>query len=281
MPPGHHRFQVTACNSHGVWDHTGAELGFYVAPFFYQTWIFYGLCGSTLLLGISTFETYRHRAQRRILGLEKQAALALERERLARDLHDDLGASLSRITLLSQAAARELQDHLVAAPYLSRISSIASQVVDSISELVWATNPKYDNLESLAAYFREYAAQYFDSSGTDCRLCFPSNLPARPLTADFRRQLFLVFKEALHNVAKHARASRVEISLAAQPDWLELIVQDNGKGMPSQSPSGLHHGLSNMRERIASLRGAFNLQSEPGQGTRISFRLPLPHAAAE
>ena len=277
LPPGHYRFHVTACNSHGVWNHTGAVLGFYVAPFFQQTWIFYGLCAGTLLLGVAAFETYRHRVQQQILALEKHAALGRERERIARDLHDDLGASLSRIARLREAATKALQDHPQAAPHLGRISSIASQVVDSISELVWATNPKYDNLESLAAYFREYAAQFFDSTGIDCRLSFPSNLPDQPLTADFRRQLFLVFKEALQNIAKHAQAITVGITLSLDHSHLDLIIRDDGKGLPSDPIPAFHHGLSNMRERIAALNGALEIHSEPGQGTCVSLGVPLPN----
>lgn len=216
--------------------------------------------------------------QRRILNLEKDASLVRERERIARDLHDDLGASLSRIALLSEVAQKELETDSRAGPQIARISAIAHQVVDSISELVWATNSRYDNLESLAAYLREYAAQYFDSTQVKCQLNFPSHLPEQVLTADFRRQLFLVWKEALYNVARHAQASRVEISLAVQPGWLEIVIQDNGKGMAARETPGLHHGLTNMRERVANLHGTFNLQSAPGQGARISVRVPLSNA---
>jgi len=278
LPPGHYRFRATACNSHGVWNLAGAEFAFYVAPFFYQTWTFYGLCAGALLFGIAAFEAYRHSVQRRILGLEKDAALAGERERIARDLHDDLGASLSRIALLSEVARKDLEADSRAAPGIGRISAIAREVVDSISELVWATNSKYDNLESLAAYFREYAARFFEPAAIECRLNFPSKLPACILTAEFRRELFLVFKESLHNVIRHARAGRVEISLSVEPGWLEIAVQDNGQGMVSQDTPGFHHGLGNMRERVAHLHGAFDLQSAPGQGTRISVRVPLPGA---
>ena len=276
LAPGHYRFQASALNAHGVWNPAGTGFAFYVAPFFYQTWAFYGLCAGALLFGIAAFEAYRHSVQGRILGLEKDAALAGERERIARDLHDDLGASLSRIALLSEAARKDLEADSRAAPGIGRISAIAQEVVDSISELVWATNSKYDNLESLAAYFREYAARFFEPAAIECRLCFPSNLPRCILTAEFRRELFLVFKEALHNVLRHARANWVEISLSAQEGWLEIVIQDNGQGMASQDAPGFHHGLSNMRERVSHLHGAFDLQSAPGQGTRVLVRVPLP-----
>jgi signal transduction histidine kinase/streptogramin lyase len=278
LPPGHYRFHVTACNSHGVWNSTGSELAFYVAPFFYQTWTFYGICVAVILLGIGAFETFRHSTQRRILSLEKEAALNRERERIARDLHDDLGASLSRIAVLSEVAQQKLETHSQAGPQITRISAIAHQVVDSISELVWATNSKYDNLESLAAYLREYAAQFFDSTQVECQLNFPSHLPEQVLTAEFRRQLFLVLKEALYNVARHAQASRVEISLAVQPGWLEIVIQDNGKGMVARETPGFHHGLTNMRERVANLHGTFDLQSNPDQGTCVLIRVPLSKA---
>lgn len=275
LPPGRYLLSITACNRHGVWSETGDQLAFAFEPFFYQTWTFYGLCGGVLVLGIAAFELYRHSMQKRILTLQKDAALAEERERIARDLHDDLGASLSRIALLSEVAQKELGGQ-PAATQIGHISGIASQVVDSIGELVWATNPKYDNLESLTAYLRQYGAQCFESSGIECRLSFPTALPPHPLTSDFRRQLFMVFREALCNVSKHSGANRVEISLALAPGYLELVIQDNGKGMVAQEAPQFHHGLSNMRERVALLRGAFELHSTPGQGTRVGIRVPLP-----
>ena len=148
--------------------------------------------------------------------------------------------------------------------------------MDNIGELVWATNSKYDNLQSLAGYFREYAANFFEPTAIECRLNFPSNVPEQTVTAEFRRELFLVLKEALNNVNKHAAASRVEISLSLEPGWLEIIVQDNGKGTAAHESPTFHHGLNNIRERVANLRGTFDLQSQPGCGTRLSARVPWP-----
>jgi len=130
LPPGHYRFQVTACNPHGIWNPTGAELAFYLPPVFYRTWIFYGLCAGIAMLGIGAFEAYRQSVRRRMHTLENHAAVAQERERIARDLHDDLGASLSRIALLSVMARKELEADSRAAPGIGRISVIAQEVVD-------------------------------------------------------------------------------------------------------------------------------------------------------
>lgn len=276
LPAGHYRLQVTACNAHGVWNPLGTEFAFYLTPFFYQTWTFYALCGGGAVLLLAGFETYRHSVQRTIHGLEQEAALTRERVRIARDLHDDLGASLSRIALLSAVAEKELAAEPAALSAIGRVSLLARQVVDSLSESVWATNPKYDDLASLAAYFREYAARHFEVGPTRCRLSFPPDLPRRPLGAEFRRELFLVLKESLQNVSKHASASLVEISLVVECDWLELVVQDDGQGLPAAVGPGRHHGLENMRARVAALTGLFRLESAPVKGTRLSIRVPLP-----
>jgi signal transduction histidine kinase len=247
-----------------------------LSPGLAHNWTFYALCVGGLLLGVAAFEAFRHSAQRRIHHLEKQAALAAERERIARDLHDDLGASLDRIARLSQAARKELDADSPAAARLADVCAITNEVVDSLGELVWATNPKYDDLQSLAAYFREYAARFFEPTRVVCRLCFPTDPPPRPLAAEFRRELFLILKEALLNVARHAQATHVEVSLVLEGDCLELVVQDDGQGFAASEPPGFHHGLKNLHARAAHLRGVFDLRSAPGQGARLAVRVPLP-----
>jgi signal transduction histidine kinase len=279
LSPGAYRFQVTGCNAHGVWNRDGTSLAFYVAPFFYQTWTFYGICAVTLAAGIAGFEAYRHSVRRTIVALEKKAALASERERIARDLHDDLGVSASRIAQLSELAQNKVKSGSEPGPQLVHISELANQVVDNIGELVWATNFKYDNLASVTAYFREYAARFFDGRPTECRLDFPSKVPEYAVKGEFRRELFLILKEALQNVAKHSQASNAEVRLAVclgDPGSLELIIHDNGVGMDAERRPDFHHGLRNMTERVKNLGGDLKIESAPGKGTRISAHVPLP-----
>ncbi|MDB6034638.1 MAG: hypothetical protein JWM16_4976, partial [Verrucomicrobiales bacterium] len=272
LKPGHYRFRVTACNYRGVWNPVGAQLAFFIAPFFYQTWAFYGMCAAGVLGVGGGIQAYRLSMQRRILGLEREAALAKERERIARDMHDDLGASLTRIARLSEMAKFEGGEM---PRRLEKISTAAGELVDSIGELVWATNPKYDHLESMVAYFREYTAQHFEGAGIQCHVDFPEAVPAASVSADFRRQLFLVLKEALQNVTKHAQAKDVWVSLKISGEQLRLEVRDNGKGMDCKESPDFHHGLSNMRERVRLLGGKLEINSGLGKGTAVKAAVPL------
>lgn len=276
LPQGHYTFDVTACSRHGIWNAKGAQLAFQLAPFFYQTWTFYGLCTAALVLGVSALQGYRLSCQRRILRSEQQAALANERERIARDMHDDLGASLTRIALLTEVARKQLPDQHPAGASMDHVSSIARQVVDGISELIWVANPHFDTLSNLVAYLREYAARFCASAGLECKLEFPPGIPHRPLPADFRRQVLLMLKEALHNIQKHSGATRVNVQLALAEDQIELTVVDNGHGFRDQESSSPGHGLANMRHRATDLGGAFEMQSDPGRGTTLRFFVPLP-----
>jgi signal transduction histidine kinase len=275
LKPGRYTFRVTACDSHGCWNEQGAQFAFYIEPFFWQTWPFYIAMGALALAAAMGMHHQRVARLRGIGRLEQERSLADERARIARDLHDDLGASLSRIVLLSEVASKEQQSGAKVTTQLARITTMAAQLVDNIGELVWATNSKYDNLASLAAYFREYAGEFFDAD-VNCHLDFPPSLPEQSLTAVFRRHLFLILKEALRNISKHSGATRIEVGLSFAPGSLELVIQDNGKGFVPPRGGGFHHGLSNMRERIASLQGNLDLNSAPGEGTRLVVRVPLP-----
>jgi signal transduction histidine kinase len=230
------------------------------------------------------------RIQRQFLRLEQQAELERVRARIAEDMHDDIGASLSQIAILSEVARRDLGDPRRAESTVERISGIARRLVDSLSELVWATNPRNDTLDNMAAYFREYSANYFEPTVIECRLNFPADLPSMPVPAETRRALFLALKEALHNVVKHSRAREVEVGLsldtiavgrntfgAHKPaSDIGLFVHDDGSGLsPEHGGRRFGNGLRNMRRRIEAVGGTTKFQSGPGQGTRVSFNVPL------
>jgi signal transduction histidine kinase/ligand-binding sensor domain-containing protein len=276
LPPGHYTFCVTASNRHGIWNETGASLGFYVAPLFHQTALFYVLCVLAAAGIVASFLAYRLHVQRHILHLEQVAALAQQRERIARDMHDDLGASLTQITLLSEVARRQLPAAHAAGTPITHIGNIARNVLDSMSELIWGTNPNYDTLANLIAYLREYAARSFANTTIECRLDFPTSIPDQDLPSEFRRELFLVFKEALTNIHKHSGATRADIRLTVERNGFEMIVADNGQGLPLKSSRPFNHGLGNMRRRAATLGGTFAIHSQPGHGTTIRMKVPLP-----
>lgn len=286
IPPGRYSFQVIACNNDGVWNQTGASLSFSVLPFFWQTLWFRILAGITIVTassGLAWFGT-RRRMRRKLERLEWQRAVEHERARIAHDIHDDLGAYLTRISMLSETAQSELDQPEQAAAGLNQIYKTTHELTQAMDEIVWAVNPRHDTLEGLTSYLEKFAQDLLAVAAIRCRLDMPLEFPPWRLTADVRHNVFLAFKEALHNVVKHSAASEASIRLTTSGNSFELVVEDNGRGFapdaiggrPSNSArlfSG--NGLENMAHRLAEVRGRCQIQSAPGQGTKIIFTVPL------
>ena len=283
LPPGLYVFEVRACNRDGVWNQTGASLAFTVLPFFWQTGWFLWMSFASFATGVGGLAWFvaRRRAQRRIERLERLHALEQERSRIARDIHDELGANLTRIAWLSELAETDKAIPARVEVHSRKISNYARQMVRSLDEIVWAVNPRNDSLQSLAQYLTYHAHEYFGPTSVNCRLEIPSDLPATPLPSETRHDLFLAVKEALHNVLKHAAASEARIRLSVVDAVLTLVIEDNGRGFdPAALPQGRPgHGLENLRHRIESLGGRFQCDSAPGRGTRLTFTLKLPQPA--
>jgi signal transduction histidine kinase/ligand-binding sensor domain-containing protein len=275
LPPGAYRFIVEASNGDGVWNERSARLFLTVAPYLYQTRVFYviGVLGVVILAG--AIQAYHLKVQRRVLKLEQQAALAGERARIAQDMHDDIGASLTRIALAGEIAERSLGNPDAAKTQIERMTATSRSVIKGISELVWSVNPRNDTLANFVAYLREYSAACCEEAGLACQLEFPEEVARQPVTAEFRRHLFLVAKEALNNVVKHSGATRIAVRLEVNGDRLLLEIKDNGRGFNPAELNGSGNGLHNMRQRVNALGGEFTVESLPGNGTTIRASVPL------
>jgi len=291
IPPGSYSFQVTACNNDGVWNKTGAGLKFEVLPYFWQTTWFHVLGGVATAMaagGVVWFET-RRRMRRRLERAEHQRDIERERTRIARDIHDDLGAQLTRITMLSESASEPEIDPHRAADGIRRIYDTARELTRSMDEIVWAVSPRHDTLESLAAYLEKFAHDWLAAAGIRCRLDLPLQFPEWHLTSEVRHNVFLAFKEALHNAVKHSGASEVLIRLVLKDKLFELVVQDNGRGFaaleksknasttPGRAASG--NGLGNMTQRLLAIGGKCEIQSASDTGTRVIFSVQLNASA--
>lgn len=280
LPVGSYRFRVIACNNDGVWNETGASLALAVAPFFWETWWFLGFCGvgaAAAVAGLARFVT-RRRMQRHIERMERQHEIERERSRIAQDIHDDVGASLSRIAMLSQPARGDLAEPGRTAAMLSNIYSTAREVTRSLDEIVWAVDPQHDTLDSLVDYMCRYAQNYLAPAGLRCRLNVPVDVPAWPLTAEIRHNLFLAFKEALNNVSKHAAAQQVWVNFELRADAFALAVRDDGRGFDSTVSAANQtdriasgNGLPNMAARLARIGGRVEIESRPGAGTCLTL----------
>jgi len=287
VPSGQYRFQVLACNNDGVWNETGTMLALVVRPYFWQTWWF-KLAGTVLLVGgaggtIGVLE--RRKARRKLERLQQQRALEQERARIAKDIHDDLGASLTRITLLSDTARGDVGDQGPAAASLDRIAHTARDLTRAMDEIVWAVNPKHDRLDSLVNYLGKFAQDFLADAGLAYRLEVPSSLPRWTVGSQTRHNLFLAFKEALHNVVKHAAAREVRVVLTLEPGSFRLAVVDNGRGL---APAGADaagvgasarlasgNGLANMAHRLEEIGGRCEVRGAPGAGTSVTFVVPV------
>ena len=287
IPPGHYSFQVIACNNDGIWNKTGASLPFSVLPYFWQTLWFRILAWIGIVTasgGLVWFET-RRRMRRKLERLEWQRAVEHERARIAHDIHDDLGAHLTRISMLSESARSELDNPERAAAGLNQIYKTAHELTRAMDEIVWAVNPRHDTLEGLTSYLEKFAQDLLAAAAIRCRLDMPLELPSWRLTADVRHNLFLAFKEALHNVVKHSTASETSIRLTpgqALSNWSSktmagVLPPDINRERPPDNLSRLStgNGLENMARRLAEIHGRCQIQSVPGQGTKVVFTVPL------
>lgn len=280
LSPGNYTFRVIACNNDGVWNETGAALAFAVLPYFWQTAWFRALTLSGIVLLASGGVWYgtRRRMRHKLEVLEHQRAIERERTRIAKDIHDDLGASLTRINLLSQSARRDMNNPPQREKNLDQICTTARQLTRAMDEIVWAVDPQHDTLDSLASYLGKLIHELLGDSGIRCRLDFPVHLPAWPVTAEVRHNLFLAFKESLHNVLKHSQATEVQISFALQPSAFAVKITDNGRGFDLAATEAAarprRNGLVNMRKRLEEIGGRCEIQTAAGRGTQVTFILP-------
>ncbi len=195
-----------------------------------------------------------------------------ERDRIARDIHDDLGSKLTQLLLTGEVA----QIGGAAAPSapLSQMCDGARNILSTIDEVVWIVNSEHDNLEDFAIHVCKYVQHFLQPAGIRCRFDVPTELPARPLSQLVRRNLFLAIKEAVNNAAKHSQASQLTLRIELAGAELSVMVADNGHGFDSAQARDERNGLMNMKLRLAEIGGVCHVASRPGEGCQISFQVP-------
>lgn len=221
-------------------------------------------------------ETQIHERQR----AERQHLLEQERTRVAQDLHDDLGATLTEVGMLSSLARTRSLPVEKRENYLNQLTQVSRELVTTLDEIVWAVNPKYDSVASLASYYSLFAQRFLRLAGIACRLAVPHVIPEERMESRVRHGLFLAFKEALNNAVRHSGASEVRVALELAPNELRLSVTDNGRGLAARGDSPGSDGLASMRQRLEKLGGRCRITSQPEQGTTVEFSLPLGGTAS-
>jgi len=264
LAPGAYRVEVRARNGAGL-SGTPAVLSFELAPPFWRTGAFAILLAAVVL----SVAWMIHRAR-----VARLVALEAVRRQIAGDVHDELGAGLAQIAVLAEVARRDATP--AAAGRLAEAARVARALRESMSDIVWAVDPRQDSLASLIERVRHLAHNLFEAQGAEVRFETPAEsvLAELALAPDRRRQLHLVLKEALTNVARHARANLVCLAFRLDGGRLEVEVQDDGAGFdPAAVRAG--HGLAGMRARVAGLGGVLELESRAAAGTRLVLRVPL------
>lgn len=277
LPPGNYHFHVKACNEDGIWNETGSTLDLIVLPpFWRKPWFVVGAIFSVVAIVIGS--VYLTAAQRFRRRLRQQESLEKERSRIARDLHDQLGANLTQITLLGEMNISDKELPAEVEINSQQICQTARETTRALDEIVWAANPANDSLEGLANYACKYAQDYFALAGLRYRTDVPAQLPAIPLPPDVRHNAFLAFKEAVNNVVKHAQATEAQVHLRLTPETFVLSVADNGCGLGTRAAAAkTRNGLKNMRQRMDDIQGAFDITPGPNGGTIVELSVPLTH----
>jgi signal transduction histidine kinase/ligand-binding sensor domain-containing protein len=281
LPAGKYQFHVEARNGSGLWNEASAPLTLVVTPFFWQTWWF-RLAAlalfTSIVIAVVRYISFR-RLRRKLHTLEQQAALDNERARIARDIHDDLGGSMTQITLLSGLISRDISKPEKATGYAQRISSAAKNVTDSLDEIVWAVNPRNDTLPHLINYLGKFTSEYLTTSGLKCKMNLPQHPRDQFVSSDMRHNLFLAVKEALNNAARHSNASEVSLQIVVDEKTMGVTIADNGRGFNAAPQNGTAEGLHNMRQRMQNIGGQFEIESKPGAGTKVNFVFPLSNSS--
>ncbi|HKS27410.1 MAG TPA: two-component regulator propeller domain-containing protein [Pyrinomonadaceae bacterium] len=270
---GSYTFMVRAISGDGTTSGRVAKLSFTILPPVWQRWWFFALV--SLAASLLIYFIYRVRV-RRLIELERV------RTRIATDLHDDIGASLSRMAILSEVVKRQTGTNgEKSADMLTEIADSARGLVDSMSDIVWSIDPRRDDLRNVVQRVRQFASDVLEPRGIEWTFTVPEELNRLRLDPEQRRHLYLIFKEAINNISRHAEARRVSLSISFDSRRLVCEIKDDGRGfapkasqeLPSNGRGG--HGLPNMQARAREIGGSMQVDSKPGGGTVLRLTVPL------
>ncbi|MSU36951.1 MAG: hypothetical protein EXS36_18010 [Pedosphaera sp.] len=277
LKPGRYRFEVRVANSEGRLQAEIAHVDIVLKPYLWQrlSLRLASGCLAAACLAIALRKTW-NRNQLQLIS--QRQGLEIERTRIARDLHDDVGANLTGLALRAELASRRLPPE--AARELGSFARDARNLVDHMREVIWAVNPTCDTLESLVSYIVDHAEVFLERAGVSCRLDVPDHLPSAAVHAEARHQLLMVVKEALTNAVRHSEAQIVQLRVRYERKRLTVTIEDNGRGFEPVdspgfriSPTGL--GLENMQRRLRAVGGSVRISSELGGGTTVDASLPI------
>ncbi len=263
LPPGKYKF-VFQVSNRGIWLDQESSMWIIIRPFFWKTWWFISLC--VIVIGFIFFSIYRYKV-RELVRLERM------RTRIASDLHDDVGSTLSSISILSDILAQQVENPQ-SAKMLGTIGTNAHKMLEKIDDIVWVVNPTNDKFQNLGLRIREFAIPLFESKNIRPEIRFDKQMNTLQLPMEVRRNIYLIAKEAINNAIKYADCTSVKILFRQEPPGLIMEISDDGKGF---NPDALtsRNGIKNMKLRATQINSAIEIKSAPGKGTQIRLTVKL------
>jgi signal transduction histidine kinase len=214
---------------------------------------------------------YRYQLRKQRAAMEKQLAVQMERQRISSEMHDDIGAGLSGVRLLTEMTKNKLKDG-DATGEVEKIYQSVGELSSKMKEVIWSLNTENDSLSSLIAYLQKQARMMMENYSGKFFMTIPETIPDVKITGEARRHIHLLVKEALHNIIKHSGADNTELTISCD-DKLKIVVADNGKGMDTVVNNETGNGMKNMRKRIQQLHGILFIESK--NGLKLTFEIPL------
>jgi len=264
LEPGRYQFEVRMLGWNGSYGPISSFL-FTVKPPYWGTWWFYTVIG--FVVAFILYSLYRYRINH-LLRLQKV------RNTIATDLHDDIGSTLTNISILSELSRKNLEEPPVAEKYLQRITEESVATQQALDDIIWSVNTSNDNMQELQARMRRYVAEVFESGNISCQFNFENTTEGSKLNMEQRRDLYLVFKECMNNIHKHASAKNIYIKIAVNNGILNMLIEDDGAGF---NPNIVTHrnGLKNLKIRVEKWKGNLKIDTTAGKGARIQILMPV------
>jgi signal transduction histidine kinase/ligand-binding sensor domain-containing protein len=282
LPPGSYNFLVKASNNEGAWNDTPLNIHIVVHPPYWNTWWFRAALAMLVTLSVYWVGKYyiKQKIRAKTIELEKQQALNMERLRISKDVHDDLGSGLSKISLMAEIAQKRVNGNEMLGKDIKHISTMSKELVENMRDLIWVLNPENTTLDQLIARLREYCAEYLENMSLEVALDFPDNVPVKIISREVQRNIFLTVKEAINNSVKHADACMITVTAKLDTAAVTISVSDNGNGFDISLLKGRGNGLRNMRQRIELIGGCFDISSVHGR-TTITLSVPYEKLSVE
>ena len=262
---GGYAFKVKTCNSSGIWNEQYAAFSFYIATPFYKSWWFISVC--ILLTAVLVWYLFRVKENRRI-------AQQKLRDKIARDLHDDVGSSISGINLFSKMALEKMDGDKEGKELVQKIVDRSETMVDAMSDIVWSVNPANDNLDKVIIRMRSYALDMLEEQNIHVNFVTPANIDKLKLDVDVRKDFYLIYKEAINNISKYAIAKNVTINLAINKNTLVMAIDDDGIGFDTgKEYEG--NGLKNIKARTNNIKGKLTITSQKNKGSHLALEIVI------